>query len=133
MVNSMHCILEGLVYYHCCYVLGLDITQAKANDPVVPSFSYPWIPYSFNVPPEYYVKDDSEIKQVSAIHDILVIPFDCGPGSISPFELSHKLMNKKLSPLKFVCYTLGLWMEVCQQNCVVPVKMKWHFADLLVD
>ena len=24
VIDTMHCILEGLVYYHCCHVLGLS-------------------------------------------------------------------------------------------------------------
>jgi hypothetical protein len=47
-------------------------------------------------------------------------------------ELMKKLLNKNKQPLKFVCHSLNLPMEIsCGQNRVVPATMKRHFADLL--
>jgi hypothetical protein len=31
VIDSMHCILEGLIHYHCHYVLELNLKQAKAS------------------------------------------------------------------------------------------------------
>ena len=133
VIDSMHCILEGLVHYHCRYVLELDLKQAKASYSVVPAFSHPWSQYSPDVPLEYRVKHDREMRQISELHDILVLPIGSDLGSITVDELRVKLMSKNLTPLKFVCFSLGLRMEVlCKQNHIIAAKSKKHFSDLLI-
>ena len=133
VIDSMHCILEGLAHYHCRYVLELDAKQAKANVPMVPAFSTSWVQYDEGVPPDYRIKHEKEIKQIGEIHNILVLPLDSGAESITEVELRAKLMSKNLSPLRFVCHSLKLSMTVlCEQNRVVPAKSKKHFSDLLI-
>jgi hypothetical protein len=47
--------------------------------------------------------------------------------------LTVKLMGKNLTPLKFVCFSLELQMEVfCEQNHIIPAKTKRQFLDLLI-
>ena len=134
IIDSMHCVLEGIVHYHCRHVLELDAKQAQAIPQMTPAFSYPWTKYSPDILPCYRVKHDKEIDQVSKIHDILALPLNSGPNSITEKELRIKLMSKNLSPLRFVCYSLDVRMEVIgDQNHAVPAKTKGHFADLLVD
>ena len=53
VIDSMHCILEGLVHYHCRYVLELDAKQAKVNVPMVAAFLAPWVQYNEGVPSDY--------------------------------------------------------------------------------
>jgi hypothetical protein len=100
---------------------------------MVAAFLAPWVQYDEGVPSDYQVKHEKEIKQIKELYDILVLPLDGGSGSITQAQLRMKLMNKNLSPLKFLCYSLGLSMVVpCNQNRVVPAKSKRHFADLLI-
>ena len=134
VVDSMHCILEGIVHYHCRHVLELDTDRARASVPKVPAFSHLWTQYSAGVPAEYRIKHDKEEKQIAELHHILVLPLNSGPGSFTEGELRTKLMSKNISPLKFVCYSLGLPMEVLtDQNCLVRAKSKRHFSDLLLN
>jgi hypothetical protein len=108
VIDNIHCVLKGLVHYHCRYVLELDLKQAKASLSVVPAFSHLWSQYSPDIPQEYCVKHDREMKQISEFHDILVLPIGCDPGLITKDELRVKLMSKNLTPLKFVCFSLKL-------------------------
>lgn len=134
IIDSMHCVLEGIVHYHCRHVLELDAKKAQASPKMTAAFSYPWTKYRSDVPECYRVKHDTEIDQVSKIHDILALPLNSGANSITENELRGKLLSKNLSPLRFVCYSLDIRMEViCDQNHAVPAKTKSHFADLLVD
>jgi hypothetical protein len=134
VIDSMHCILEGLVYYHCRRVLGIDAEMAGKPSPIAPAFSYPWLQYHTDVPSSYHMKKDDEIKQVTELHNILTTPFESGPGSLTHDMLMAKLLTKNLSPLRFVCYSLNLSMHVMgEDNALVPAKTKRDFALLLVD
>ena len=134
VIDSMHCILEGLVQYHCRKVLQFDSQELKNDIPCVPAFSYPWTKYHSDVPPEYRVKHEGEVAQISRLQDVLVLSLESGPGSLTEDELRAKLLNKNLSPLKFICYSLGLPTHVmCGQNVLVPAKTKKHFVQLLMN
>jgi hypothetical protein len=134
VIDSMHCILEGLVYYHCRRVLGIDAEAAAKASPIIPAFSYPWLQYHTDVPSDYRMKKDQEIQQVTELHNILITPFESGPGSLTNSTLMAKLLTKNLSPLKFVCYSLNLSLQVMSKdNTPVPAKTKRDFALLLVD
>src|ERR1700722_19929189 len=134
VIDSMHCILKGIVHYHCCYVLGLDAKKAATSVDLTPSFSYSWVLYNPHVPLECRVKHEGEIKHIPEIHMILTLPFDAGPGSLNPAQLMAKLSSKNLAPLRFVCYSLSLPMSVIShQNVLVPAKTKMHFCQLLID
>ena len=57
LINSMHCILEGLVHYHCRHVLHLDDAAPHLNaDGFRYAFDWPWEAYhSDTVPSKYEV------------------------------------------------------------------------------
>jgi hypothetical protein len=137
VVDSMHCMLEGIVHYHCHHVLGLDTKQAVIKNPLVPVFSYPWPDYSPDVPEGYRITHDREIQHIREIHGILTLPFKCDMGSteaIDEIQLQSKLLSKNLKPLKFVCYTLNLREVIMSlQGPLVPAKTKKHFAQLLIN
>lgn len=48
VIDSMHCILESLVHYHCLHVLEININKASKARKMVPAFDYPWIKYSLD-------------------------------------------------------------------------------------
>ena len=53
VIDAMHCILEGIVHYHCCHVLRLDASERQANtDGVKYAFDWPWIPYNYDSTPD---------------------------------------------------------------------------------
>jgi hypothetical protein len=133
VIDSMHCLLKGLVHYHCFHILKLNSEQAQVKRQLNPAFSYPWIQYNSDVPMEYHITQDNEIDQVPKLHKALTLPLNSGPNSITEDELRAKLLSRNLLPLKFVCYTLGLRMEIVHaQNSATPAKTKRDFADLLI-
>ncbi|KAF8588137.1 hypothetical protein K439DRAFT_1645631 [Ramaria rubella] len=102
VVDSMHCILEGLVRYHSMDVLELTtaLSLAKAKD--IPSFDH-----HFQVPnpnqPDMNMPD-KEIKQTKCIHALLVEPIDVENSDILEecLEiLKTKLLKLNTEPLKF--------------------------------
>jgi hypothetical protein len=134
VVDSMHCILEGLVHYHCRRVLRIDAEVARAVDPQQPAFLYPWLPYSSNVPEEFRNLKEGEIKQVHDIQQLLMLPINSGDDTLSDSQLHTRLSGKNLGPLKFVSYSLSLPKDIMnQQNVLVPARTKNHLATLLVD
>ncbi|KAF8234608.1 hypothetical protein L208DRAFT_1548374 [Tricholoma matsutake] len=136
VINSMHCILEGIVHYHCRSVLRLSAKQAAVPDPILPAFSYHWTDYSSDAPEEYCVKNDREIQHIFDLHKILSLPLaitTIADNVIDESQLKMKLLSKNLQPLKFVCYTLNLPMVIISlPSPPVPTKMKDHFAQLLI-
>jgi hypothetical protein len=131
VIDSMHCILEGIVHYHCRSVLRFDLQLAVAPNPLQPAFSYPWVQYNSDVPEEYRMKRDSEIQHIHDIHKILTLPLKIDADLtddryIDESRLKTKLHSKNLQPLKFVCNSLNLLTAVRK-----PIK-KDDFSQLLI-
>ncbi|PBK71789.1 hypothetical protein ARMSODRAFT_973363 [Armillaria solidipes] len=80
MIDSMHCILEGLIHYHCLNVLEIDLTKAGKARRFLPAFAYPWTTYSVNKAAELGcpMPNDSYSKDIAAIHKLLVQPIGDG-------------------------------------------------------
>ncbi|RDB28285.1 hypothetical protein Hypma_001411 [Hypsizygus marmoreus] len=123
----MHCILEGIVHYHCRSVLCIDAVEAKAAEPQILAFSHPWTQYSSaDAPVELRDFSDIEIKHVSDIQKQL-----CLPSTVV------MALQENLRSLKFVFSDLQDLPNVSnmfttQQGVLVPAKTKLHFATLLV-
>ncbi|RDB18859.1 hypothetical protein Hypma_014527 [Hypsizygus marmoreus] len=134
VIDSMHCILEGLVHYHCRNVLCIDAVEAKASGPQAPAFLYPWKAYSLNdAPPEFRDFKDVEIKHVADIQKQLCLPFNCGSGTLNEAQLITRLSNKSFRPLKFIFSNLDESNLIkTEQGVFVPARTKVHFATLLV-
>ncbi len=134
VIDSMHCILLGLVRYHCRYVLGIDAKKAEYQSRPPPAFVHNWVPPQEDAPDAYRVSLDHERKQVLAIHKLLMTPLE-GKGSITEAQLSKRLFSKNAKPLKFVCYTLGTLtytIKVHEQTKQVFTKAKGQLVALLV-
>ncbi|KAK0477175.1 hypothetical protein EDD18DRAFT_1087934, partial [Armillaria luteobubalina] len=135
VVDVMHCILLGLVRYHCRYILGIDWNIARKQDTPPPAFDYAWVAYHPDVPKKFRLLKDHEEKHVTDIQNILILPLE-GECSIDEMTLRKRLMSKNLPPLMFVSYTLGLTMytiSVNGQPKSVPAQGKLQFIDLLVE
>lgn len=110
VIDSMHCILEGLVQHHVRNLLGLS-TEEKNTDPEhsEPAFEYPFTV----IDPETadtFSMSTREVSQVSAIHDLLTreIPlYDQAELVDDPMtKLLDSLLHKNVQSLKFVCQSL---------------------------
>ncbi|KAK0441765.1 uncharacterized protein EV420DRAFT_1278538 [Desarmillaria tabescens] len=135
VIDSMHCILLGLVCYHCRYVLGIDAKKAEFQSRPPPAFLHDWVLPHKDVPEPYCVLLDHECKQVTAIHKLLMTPLK-GEGSITEAQLSKQLLSKNAQPLKFVGYTLGTLkytIHVHEKAKEVVAKAKSQLVALLVE
>jgi hypothetical protein len=136
VVDVMHCILEGLVHYHCRRVLEIDADRASKKDPPPAAFSYPWMAYSRLVPERFQVNNSAELRHIGRIQQILTQPFQLGPDndtetqteSLNEEKLLKRLLTTNKQPLKFVCYSLDLLDNATSQG----KGTKKDFADLLV-
>ena len=116
VVDVMHCILEGLVHYHCRRVLEIDADRASKKDVPPAAFTRAWMPYNELVPPEFHISNDAELRHIDRIQQALVLPFRLEPSDanegesifIDKVQLSRKLHANNKQPLKFICYSLGL-------------------------
>jgi hypothetical protein len=159
VVDSMHCILEGLGQQHARVALGLTTASANEQDLIVPSFTY-----KFRVAnADNDSMKENEVKQVSQIHALLVMPVagvggqaeieddpeadgaeseDEGEDSSDEVEenlekLATKLAMKNLRPLKFVCDDLGLNVQQYANrrtaSRLIVIIQKKDYAIALVD
>ena len=106
VVDSMHCLLEGLAQFHFCEVLNLTTASANDKPDVEPAFHYP-----FRLPEEHEAASmsEKELKQILGIHAFLISPIDvdelCIEESLS--LLTDKLLRSNLGPLSFVARNVG--------------------------
>ncbi|KAJ7050117.1 hypothetical protein C8F01DRAFT_1348131 [Mycena amicta] len=112
-IDVMHCILEGLIHYHCRFVLGFVATDAS-KPPELPkaydyAFSEPWtegVDWTATQTP----REDADIYK---IHDLLLQPLTLHPDDddkhiLNPVSLQTKLADKRKQSLIFVCDSLLL-------------------------
>ena len=100
VIDVMHCILEGLVQYHCRNVLLLNNADAGRPSRPMPAFAY-----NFGLPIEEDALDDLSHKQVDKIHRLLTAPLKGDTDqeiSMSLEELCDNLHKCKAPALEFV-------------------------------
>ena len=109
VIDAMHCVLEGIVHYHCRHVLRLDgaVRQTNAEGKQY-AFDWPWTPYDDESTPESLKLDRKHIYTVAKIQDALCFAIE-GNGSLSLDQLWTRIDNGSvLGSLKFVAHTLEL-------------------------
>ena len=138
VIDTMHCMLEGLVHHHCRRVLEIDTKRAKQNNPAPTAFSYSWLPYSSLIPSEYKVNIDTELEHITKIQRLLTHSFELADetessGSLNEAQLLKKLLATNKQPLKFICFSLGLFDDNPATNETKKDHKKEDLANLLVD
>lgn len=110
VVDSMHCILEGLAQHQSRDLLCLTSAAAAEKPQVIPPFEY-----DFSQVPEGTQMKEREAKHVGQIHALLTAPIGGGDIEVEVEnnldKLFNKLLSKNLRPLKFVVEDLGLVVE----------------------
>jgi len=107
VVDSMHCLLEGLAQFHFQEVLKLTNAAAKYKPKVTNTFDYDFpSPLCTKHITCADLKGD-EIKQVSQIHALLLAPLPDDTVETRS-SLMKALERKKKSPLVYVAESLGL-------------------------
>ena len=110
VVDSMHCILEGLVQHRVRNLLGLTSNNSSPPEVKPPAFHHNFDPLN----PETAAvlsMTTKEIAQVSAIHLLLVAQVPCADdlNHITMFmdSLQQSLLGKNMVALQYVCRTLS--------------------------
>jgi hypothetical protein len=99
-VDSMHCLLEGLVQYHFREVLGLTETAANARLEIIKPFEF-----KFALPDADYIpKTKNDLKHISQIHNLLSAPIgeEGEDDNTHLATLTARLTGKNQGALRFV-------------------------------
>lgn len=135
VIDSMHCILEGIVHYHCRRVLCIDAEAAKAKKTPPPAFVFPRNPHHTALIEQHGLKD-ADVKAVTKMEKVLTLPFNAGDNTFDEPHLIKRLCDFNLNQLKFTHSALGLTTThgpVAPSNEIVaPPKRKMDFAKSLV-
>lgn len=109
VIDAMHCILEGIVHYHCRHVLRLDGSdRASSADGTKYAFDWAWIPYDPELAPDHLKLNPKHISTVAKVQDALCLAIE-GDESLSLDELWTRIDRVGvLGSLQFVAYTLEL-------------------------
>ncbi|KAF9256928.1 hypothetical protein L218DRAFT_158633 [Marasmius fiardii PR-910] len=118
VVDAMHCVLEGLVHYHCRHVLRLGTSMKELNaDGIKFAYDWPWVEYHDKSLPESLQVPKQHIFSVAKIHKALSLAIE-GEHSLTLDQVWMRLVNKQLCPLKYVTHTLGLGMDLASMDAI---------------
>jgi Transposase family tnp2 len=127
VVDTMHCLLEGLAHAHFREFLGLTADSANRKSDVVPAFKHPFLDVNSHKPPEFNEKD---VRAVQSIHSLLTEAVPDLEGSDPELiedhvvDLERRLLTKKVACLQFVSVGLGIEPEVTHPGKKV-YKIHW--------
>ncbi|KAF5351480.1 hypothetical protein D9757_012880 [Collybiopsis confluens] len=113
VIDAMHCILEGLVHYHCRHVLRLDASAAKlSSDGLKIAFDWPWIPYSPEAAGTSCLLQEKHIPAVAKIQEALCLSLS-GKNALPLDKVWTRLNNQgNKGALEFVVRSLELLAEL---------------------
>ncbi|KAI0349222.1 hypothetical protein OH77DRAFT_1499641 [Trametes cingulata] len=129
VVDSMHCIFEGLVPYHFREILGLTVANANSKDEIPAAFVHEFKSIDIKANADLDAKDEKKlsakaISDVRLIHRALCLPV--GDDLEAGLERLHKsLTGRSLKALHFV----GSDLNVPETKSKMPRK---DWADGLV-
>ncbi|KAJ3998901.1 hypothetical protein F5050DRAFT_1566201, partial [Lentinula boryana] len=108
VIDSMHCILEGLVQYQCRHVLRLDAsTRQSSSTGFKYAFDWQWPLYDADTAPIHIEMNPKHIPQVAKVQDVLCWAIE-GEQSVSLDYMWSRLGGQVLSALQFVAWSLEL-------------------------
>nr|GAT58598.1 predicted protein [Mycena chlorophos] len=155
VVDTMHCILEGVVHYHCRRVLRIDAEFAKKKDSPHVAFDYDWKEYIHaECHPGFQLKSPEHIKKIYAVQaklvqaladeeddgeeegivEEVVIENDANKptpkgnsGAISEREIEDQLALGNLRALRWVAHSLDLDLTgVTKRADYARILMVWR-------
>ncbi|THU77172.1 hypothetical protein K435DRAFT_693539 [Dendrothele bispora CBS 962.96] len=109
VIDTMHCILEGVVHYHCRYVLRLFAAAPQLSaDGFKHAYDYPWIPYDVEVAPSGCNLEEKHVPLVAKIQEVLCLSLK-GDKAMTLDQVWTRLDNQGTrDALRFVAHTLDL-------------------------
>ncbi|KAJ6547260.1 hypothetical protein B0H19DRAFT_953167 [Mycena capillaripes] len=130
VIDAMHCVLEGLVKYHCRYILCLDKEVAQKSDLHI-AFSYDWPPYDpSKIPKDDLLSEREEVlEQVEKIQTRLTYALDLDDLDADAERMKSAILYNNLKPLKFVARSLRLQVTATGAQSKFTKK---DFADALM-
>lgn len=113
VIDAMHCILEGLVHYHCRHVLRLGASSPDlSTDGFMYAYDWPWIAYELEGAPHNLLLSEKQIPSVAKVQETLCLAIE-GEQALSLDEVWTRLHNQGiLNALAFVAHTLDLPKEL---------------------
>ncbi|KAJ3818491.1 hypothetical protein F5880DRAFT_1491291 [Lentinula raphanica] len=113
VIDAMHCILEGLVHYHCRHILRLDASTSKDNaDGLKVAFEWPWVPYSHEAVSLDSQLQEKHIPAVGKIQETLCLSLS-GKKGLTLDQMWTRLHNQsRKGALEFIIQSLDLPREL---------------------
>jgi hypothetical protein len=109
VVDTMHCLLEGLVHYHFRDLLALTTASANEKMPDTHAFSF-----HLPLPDDGYISaeglSDTDLKHIPKLHDDLIAEILAENKTAEVEKLSQltkRLAKKSLKSLRYVSKTVG--------------------------
>jgi hypothetical protein len=109
VVDTMHCLLEGLVHYHFRDLLALTTASANEKMPDIHAFDF-----HLPLPDAGYISteglNDTDLKHIPKLHDDLVaeILVENKTAEVEQLsQLTKRLAKKSLKSLRYVSETVG--------------------------
>ncbi|THU90390.1 hypothetical protein K435DRAFT_624220, partial [Dendrothele bispora CBS 962.96] len=128
VIDVMHCILEGLVHYHCRHVLRLDASALKTmvdSEDFQFAYDWPWVEYSDEAAPPGHTLKDKQVPGVAKVQKALCIALE-GDKAFTLDQLWTRIFNvASLDALRFVVHTLNLSLAlsgICDTVASLYVK-----------
>jgi hypothetical protein len=110
VVDAMHCILEGLVHYHCRHVLEIDAEKAQSAEKPAQAFSFQWPRYVDAEVAERFKLKTVDLQTVLKLHKLLETALNSGggQGGIEEGQMWKGLNSRTVAVLKYLCWSLGV-------------------------
>ncbi|KAG2046250.1 hypothetical protein BDR06DRAFT_977615 [Suillus hirtellus] len=111
VIDTMHCLLEGLMHAHFHEFLGLTADSAHCKANPIPAFDHPFLNVKLNKPQDFSKKDIQVVKSIYSLLTEVVPNLEGNDAQLIEDHISNlerKLLSKKVLCLQFVSVGLGI-------------------------
>jgi hypothetical protein len=132
VVDTMHCLLEGLAHAHFREFLGLTADSAHRKSDTISAFDDPSFDVDLNKPETFTEKDVRTVKSIQSLLTEAVPDLEGNDTELIErhvSELERKLTSKKVVYLQFVSEGLGIRPDVAHPGKKV---YKAHWVKSLI-
>jgi hypothetical protein len=132
VVDTMHCLLEGLVEYHFRHLLALTTVSAQEKSPSLPAFSFD-LPLPDNEYQSSVALSDKDLDHIPKIHDDLVA--EISATSEIALDKQFGLLTRRLLTrnLKALCYVSNIVGAQPTPSRTPERVTKIHYVEGLIN